>query len=56
MNFSKTNSITVFPKSCTSTNICIDTCLIEKKPIQPSFHNKLLFDNTINKSNIIVPL
>lgn len=30
MNFSKTNSITVFPKSCTSTNICIDTCLIEK--------------------------
>ena len=55
MNFSKTNPISVFSKSCTTINNCDSTDSKKQKPIQPSFDDKLFF-NTNKKPNMIVPL
>lgn len=49
MNSSKTNSISVFSKLDIKNGI-------STKPIQPTGENNLLFNNTIKKPNMIVPL
>jgi hypothetical protein len=49
MNFPITNSISVFSKMDTKNGI-------STKPIQPISDNNLLFNNTIKKPNMIVPL
>jgi hypothetical protein len=49
MNSLTTNSISVFSNLDTKN-------LINTKAIQPTINNNLLFNNTIKKPNIIVPL